>query len=40
MGHVPEHWKIRKTAVPFILMGEGVVVGRGGGGGGVVVTDK
>ena len=23
VGHVPEHWKIRKTSVPFILMGEG-----------------
>ena len=31
VGHVPEHWKIRKTSVPFILMGEGGVGGSGYG---------
>ena len=24
VGHVPEHWKTRKTSGPHLLMGEGV----------------
>ena len=26
VGQIPEHWKIRKTSGPLLLIGEGVVV--------------